>query len=192
MERMTSRDEDCVLVNGHALGYATIGELVQMAERLAAYEDMDSKRLRPGDTDWLSKMFYTRPKKPVPVTVDAIRCASTGSAIPVTIFSLSRQKNTTSTLETTKMPDVYISRETALMKLMQDGCSAKTCNPSRICPPPTLRRWCGARTAGTVSMQRGARDMRAAEQLESIITQILDAQPENREQPELQNERLAV
>lgn len=75
MERMTSRDEDCVLVNGHALGYATIGELVQMAERLAAYEDMDSKRLRPGDTVWLSKMFYTRPKKPVPVTVDAIRCA---------------------------------------------------------------------------------------------------------------------
>lgn len=125
MERMTSRDEDCVLVNGHALGYATIGELVQMAERLAAYEDMDSKRLRPGDTVWLSKMFYTRPKKPVPVTVDAIRCASTGSAIPVTIFSLSRQKNTTSTLETTKMPDEYISRETALMKLMQDGCSAK-------------------------------------------------------------------
>jgi hypothetical protein len=114
MERMTSRDEDCVLVNGHALGYATIGELVQMAERLAAYEDMDSKRLRPGDTVWLSKMFYTRPKKPVPVTVDAIRCASTGSAIPVTIFSLSRQKNTTSTLETTKMPDEYISRAKAL------------------------------------------------------------------------------
>jgi hypothetical protein len=41
-------------------------------------------------------------------------------------------------------------------------------------------------------MQRGARDMRAAEQLESIITQILDAQPENREQTELQNERTAV
>lgn len=60
------------------------------------------------------------------------------------------------------------------------------------CPPPTLRRWCGARTAGTVSMQRGARDMRAAEQLESIITQILDAQTENCEQTELQNERLAV
>ena len=73
MERMTSRDEDCVLVNGHALGYATIGELVQMAERLADYEDMDSKRIRPGDTVWLSQMFYTRPKKPVPVTVDAIR-----------------------------------------------------------------------------------------------------------------------
>ncbi|MFQ9481209.1 MAG: hypothetical protein ACLR1K_04040 [Oscillospiraceae bacterium] len=34
--------------------------------------------------------------------------------------------------------------------------------------------------------------MRAAEQLESIITQILDAQPENREQTELQNERTAV
>jgi hypothetical protein len=41
-------------------------------------------------------------------------------------------------------------------------------------------------------MQRGARDMRAAEQLESIITQILDAQPENCEQTELQNERTAV
>lgn len=79
MERMTSRDEDCVLVNGHALGYATIGELVQMAERLAAYEDMDSKRLRPGDTVWLSKMFYTRPKKPVPVTVDAIRIDVNGT-----------------------------------------------------------------------------------------------------------------
>ena len=76
---MTSRDEDCVLVNGHALGYATIGELVQMAERLAAYEDMDSKRLRPGDTVWLSKMFYTRPKKPVPVTVDAIRIDVNGT-----------------------------------------------------------------------------------------------------------------
>ena len=79
MERMTSRDEDCVLVNGHALGYATIGELVQMAERLAAYEDMDSKRLRPGDTVWLSQMFYTRPKKPVPVTVDAIRIDVNGT-----------------------------------------------------------------------------------------------------------------
>ena len=42
-------------------------------ERLKAYEDMDSKRIRPGDTVWLSQMFYTRPKKPVPVTVDAIR-----------------------------------------------------------------------------------------------------------------------
>ena len=39
MKRMTSRNEDCALVNGHALGYATVGELVQMAERLAAYED---------------------------------------------------------------------------------------------------------------------------------------------------------
>lgn len=79
MERMTSRDEDCVLVNGHALGYATSGELVQMAERLAAYEDMDSKRLRPGDTVWLSQMFYTRPKKPVSVTVDAIRIDRDGT-----------------------------------------------------------------------------------------------------------------
>lgn len=73
MQRLTSRNEDCVLVNGHALGCATVGEIVQMADRLADYEDMDSKRIRPGDTVWLSQMFYTRPKKPVPVTVDAIR-----------------------------------------------------------------------------------------------------------------------
>lgn len=39
MDRLTSWDEDCVQINGHALGYATIGELLQMAERLAAYED---------------------------------------------------------------------------------------------------------------------------------------------------------
>ena len=36
----------------------------------------------------------------------------------------------------------YIDREAALMKLMQDGCSAKNCNPSRICPPPMLRLLC--------------------------------------------------
>ena len=39
MERLTSWSEDCVLINGHALGYATKCEIVQMAERLAAYED---------------------------------------------------------------------------------------------------------------------------------------------------------
>lgn len=38
-ERMTRRNEDCVLENGHALSCATAGEIVQMAERLAAYED---------------------------------------------------------------------------------------------------------------------------------------------------------
>lgn len=79
MERMTSRNEDCVLVNGHVLAYAMPHELVQMAERLAVYEDMDSKRIRPGDTVWLSQMFYTRPKKPVPVTVDAIRIDREGT-----------------------------------------------------------------------------------------------------------------
>ena len=73
MERLTSRNEDCVLVNGHGLWRTTPAEIVQMADRLADYEDMDSKRIRPGDTVWLSQMFYTRPKKPVPVTVDAIR-----------------------------------------------------------------------------------------------------------------------
>ena len=39
MKRMTSWNEDCVQINGHALGYATKCELVQMAECLAAYED---------------------------------------------------------------------------------------------------------------------------------------------------------
>lgn len=39
MDRMTSWNEDCVQINGHALAYASIGELVHMAERLAAYED---------------------------------------------------------------------------------------------------------------------------------------------------------
>lgn len=48
MERLTSRNEDCVLVNGHALGCATVGEIVQMAERLADFEAMDRKRIRPG------------------------------------------------------------------------------------------------------------------------------------------------
>lgn len=79
MERLTSRNEDCVLVNGHGLHHLTMAEVVQMADRLADYEDMDSKRIRPGDTVWLSRMFYTRPKKPVPVPVDAIRIDVNGT-----------------------------------------------------------------------------------------------------------------
>lgn len=39
MGRLTSWNKDCVQINGHALNDATRGELVQMAERLAAYED---------------------------------------------------------------------------------------------------------------------------------------------------------
>ena len=39
MDRLTSWNEDCVLINGHALAYSMRYELVQMAERLAAYED---------------------------------------------------------------------------------------------------------------------------------------------------------
>ena len=39
MERLTSRNEDCVLVNGHGLYHLTMTEVVQMADRLAAYED---------------------------------------------------------------------------------------------------------------------------------------------------------
>ena len=38
-DRLTSWNEDCVRINGHALSYATKCELVRMAERLAAYED---------------------------------------------------------------------------------------------------------------------------------------------------------
>lgn len=64
MERLTSRNEDCVLVNGHGLYLLMPHEIAKMAERLADYEDMDSKRIRPGDTVWLSQMFYTRPKSP--------------------------------------------------------------------------------------------------------------------------------
>ena len=118
MERLTSRNEDCVLVNGRALGCATVGEIVQMAERLATYEDSElspegcaqaaeANRLMeafglpverivellkaeihgrritlpcvPGDTLWLSQMFYTRPQKPVPVTVDALRIDREGT-----------------------------------------------------------------------------------------------------------------
>ena len=79
MERLTSRNEDWVSVNGHGLYHLTMTEVVQMADRLADYEDMDSKRIRPGDTVWLSQMFYTRPKKPVPVTVDAIRIDVNGT-----------------------------------------------------------------------------------------------------------------
>ena len=39
MERLTSRNEDCVSVNGHGLYHLTMTEVVQMADRLAAYED---------------------------------------------------------------------------------------------------------------------------------------------------------
>ena len=68
MERCTIR-----LKTGEARCSQLDGNVV--VERLAAYEDADSPmmRIRPGDTVWLSQMFYTRPKKPLPVTVDAIR-----------------------------------------------------------------------------------------------------------------------
>ena len=79
MDRLTSRHGDCVQVNGHSLFWLQPQEVNQMAERLAIYEDMDSERIRPGDTVWLSRMFYTRPKKPVPVTVDAIRIDKNGT-----------------------------------------------------------------------------------------------------------------
>ena len=120
MERLTSWNEDCVQINGHALGYATIGELLQMAERLAAYEDTqltpetcaEYKKFEdevvasgktfgrlvellhadkagrcvvlpcvPGDTLWLSQLFYTQPQGPLPALVHAIRFDADGIMI---------------------------------------------------------------------------------------------------------------
>ena len=87
MERMTSWSEDCVQINGHALAYATKCELVQMAERLAAYED-EAERGRhitlpcvPGDTLWLSRLFYTQPNGPLSALVHAIRFDADGIMI---------------------------------------------------------------------------------------------------------------
>lgn len=75
MERLISWNKDCVEVNGHVLYNVTWEDIAMMADRLSRYEDADSPmmRIRPGDTVWLSQMFYTHPKKPMPVTVDAIR-----------------------------------------------------------------------------------------------------------------------
>ena len=75
MERMTSWEHGSVKINGHWLSDIALTELYQMADRLARYEDADSPmmRIRPGDTVWLSPMLYERSKKPLPVTVDAIR-----------------------------------------------------------------------------------------------------------------------
>lgn len=39
MERLTSWNGDCVQINGHCLHDATWADLVQMADRLARYED---------------------------------------------------------------------------------------------------------------------------------------------------------
>ena len=57
------------------------------------------------------------------------------------------------------MPDEYISREAALMKLMQDGCSANKTGCSMRSetrsgerPPPTLRRWCGAGIVPSITL----------------------------------------
>lgn len=52
-ERMTRRNEDCVLANGHALSCTTAGEIVQMAERLAAYEDTG---LTPERVVWMKEV----------------------------------------------------------------------------------------------------------------------------------------
>lgn len=75
MKRITSWNGDSVLVNGNKLADVTLPDIVQMADLLARYEDANSPmmRIRPGDTVWLSQMFYTHPQKPLPVTVDAIR-----------------------------------------------------------------------------------------------------------------------
>lgn len=54
MERLTSRNEDCVSVNGHGLYHLTMTEVVQMADRLAAYEDT---RREPEEVTALGKLF---------------------------------------------------------------------------------------------------------------------------------------
>ena len=54
MERLTSRNEDCVLVNGHGLYHLTMTEVVQMADRLAAYEDTGRE---PEEVIALGKLF---------------------------------------------------------------------------------------------------------------------------------------
>ena len=54
MERLTSRNEDCVSVNGHGLYHLTMTEVVQMADRLAACEDT---RREPEEVTALGKLF---------------------------------------------------------------------------------------------------------------------------------------
>lgn len=54
MERLTSRNEDCVSVNGHGLYHLTMTEVVQMADRLAAYEDTGRE---PEEVTALGKLF---------------------------------------------------------------------------------------------------------------------------------------
>nr|DAE40951.1 MAG TPA: hypothetical protein [Caudoviricetes sp.] len=54
MDRLTSWNKDCVQINGHALNDATRGELVQMAERLAACEDTG---LTPKEVTALRELF---------------------------------------------------------------------------------------------------------------------------------------
>lgn len=54
MERLTSRNEDCVSVNGHGLYHLTMTEVVQMADRLAAYEDTG---LTPKEVTALGELF---------------------------------------------------------------------------------------------------------------------------------------
>lgn len=57
MERLTSRNEDCVSVNGYGLYHLTMTEVVQMADRLAAYEDTG---LTPGDIKELLDMAVSK------------------------------------------------------------------------------------------------------------------------------------
>ena len=75
IERLTSWNDDCIKINGHVLYNVVWEDIAMMADRLARYDDADSPimRIQPGDTVWLSQMFYTRPQKQLPVTVDAIR-----------------------------------------------------------------------------------------------------------------------
>lgn len=115
MERMTSWNGDSVLVNGHKLADVTLPDIVQMADLLARYEDANSPmmRIRPGDTVWLSQMLYTRPKKSLPVTVDAIRIDREG-----VMFITGRRRFSEEAIGKT----VFLSKEEAEKALREMEC----------------------------------------------------------------------
>ena len=78
MERMTSRDEDCVLVNGHALGYATITlEATKMPDeyisRAKALEDFEA--CNAGNPRWTPQRVKTLLlRQPAADVAPVVRC----------------------------------------------------------------------------------------------------------------------
>ena len=74
----TSRNEDCVSVNGHGLYHLTMTEVVQMADRLAAYEDT---RREPEEVTALGKLFDYALKESKTLTEQLIHCSSTSASL---------------------------------------------------------------------------------------------------------------